>query len=240
MLRHSLIFEQVILPRHPKYWPFPLDLQLGLQEILLLEGTHLGDVLTFLQVAATLRDPHMGRVLHWGSDNSLLPRTELFRLRRRIALIAPGQVLLQKLSLRENLALYWSYHKQMTVAAVLDRYRDLLNLLDLEPYLDLKPLELSPDLLLRGVIARELVKGPELILASLDGPAWTEDNKLMFREALEDYREGENAAVFLAGRHLAYFHTMAHRLLQVGRGRFLETRLEESREQTPVTFLKLV
>lgn len=240
MLRYSLVMEQVILPDHPQDWPTPLDLQVGLKEVLLLDGVTLAEGESLLRVAATLKLPQEGTVLHWGKSFLLLPRGEVFRLRRHLALITPGQVLLQRFSLGENIALSLCYHHGSLVSQVLQRHRRLLDLLELGPYLALYPPQLPPDAYLRGLIARELVKGPELILATPEGPAWSEDSKLFFREALLDYIDNEQTAIFLAGRHLGIFQPLGHRLLQVEHGRFSETLLLDRPDRSPAAFLRLV
>lgn len=240
MLRHSLVMHEVILPGLPRDWPTPLDLELGLKEVLFLEGVGWDTAEPFLRVAATLDFPLQGEVWYWGENLLLLPRGEMFRLRRQMAYIAPDQVLLHRLTLRENIALTICYHQNVTVTQALQRHQELLDKLALTPYLALPPPELPPEVYWRGLWARELVQEPELVLACLDGPGWTMDNQSLLLEVLQDYLAGDQGAVLLAGRNLAALHSLAHRLLRLAEGRFLETCLKEPRAQSPVAFFPLV
>jgi ABC-type ATPase involved in cell division len=240
MLRYSLVIDQVSHPGLPFEWPAPLDLKLGLNEVLLLEGIEWEEGLAFWQLAATLEVPQDGEVLLWGQNWFHLPRTELFRLRKQIAYIAPGQVLLQHLNLRENIALPLCYYQDVTVSQALKGHRELLDQLGLRLFLHRMPAQLSPDVYWRGLWARELLKGPELILACLDGPGWTRENQVILQEVLEAYIARNQSAVLLGGQNLASFYPVAHRLLRPADGSFSETPLLQRRDQSPVTFFPLI
>ncbi len=232
--------HKVALPDLPPDWPSSLDLELGLDEVLLLEGVRWGEVTAFWQVAATLEKPLDGEVLHWGQSWGSLPRPELFRLRKQIAYIAPGQVLLQHLSLRENIALAISYYQGITISQALAEQGELLDSLNLRFFLDRLPAQLPPDMYWRGIWARELAKGPELVLACLDGPGWSGENQIVLQEMLETYLARNQGAFLLAGPNLGAFYSGAHRLLQPAAGGFTETILLRGRDTSPVTFFPLV
>ncbi|MEJ2673054.1 MAG: hypothetical protein P8168_12820 [Deltaproteobacteria bacterium] len=118
MLLYTLNLELVTLPDAPA-WPTPLSIAVALNEVVLIEGAHPATAAPLLEVAATLRSPVTGIVLHWDQIAETLPREELFHLRSRIAYIAPGQVLLRQLSLGENIALAPCYHQGNSAAAAL-------------------------------------------------------------------------------------------------------------------------
>ncbi len=240
MLRYSLIMHQVSLPDLHPDWPVPLDLQLGLNEVLLLEGVAWNEARAFWQVAATLAVPPQGEVLYWGKSRDELPRSELFRLRKQIAYIAPGQVLLQHLDLGANIALSRCYYQDLTVAQVLEDEGAFLDQLGLQPFLQWLPAHLPPHIYWRGIWARELVKGPELVLACLEGPGWMKKNQEVLQEVLEALIARTQSAFLLASRDLSPFYPLAHRLLRPAAGSFSETLLLHSREQSPVTFFPLV
>jgi len=154
MLRHSLIMHQVSLPDLHPDWPVPLDLELGLNEVLLLEGVGWNEARAFWQVAATLDLPAQGEVLYWGKSRDQLPRNELFQVRKQIAYIAPGQVLLQHRNLGENIALAKCYHQELTVAQVLEDQEAFLDRLGLQPFLNWMPAHLPLHIYWRGIWAR--------------------------------------------------------------------------------------
>jgi ABC-type ATPase involved in cell division len=240
MLRYCLNLRQVALPGLPPDWPLPLDLQLGLDEVLLLEGVGWNDARSFWQVAATLATPLEGEVLHWGQSRDNLTRPGLFHLRKQIAFISAGQVLLQHLNLGENITLSLCYYREITVSQALTEHEELLDKFELRPFLDWLPAQLPPHIYWRGIWARELVKVPELVLACLEGPGWMKGNQDILQEALAAYLAGSQAAFLLAGQNLSSFYPLAHRVLRPVSGSFMETHLLQNREKSPVTFFPLV
>ena len=239
MLRHSLIMHQVRLPDLTPDWPTQLNLHLGLNEVLLLEGVGWNEAMAFWQVAATLGDPLDGEVFYWGKSKYSLTRPDLFRLRKQIAYIASGQVLLQHLTLGENIILARCYHQGTTASQALEEHEDFLDKLGLKPFIQWYPAHLPPNIYWLGIWARELVKMPELVLACLDGPGWLRRNQGVLREILEDWLATNQGAFLLAGRDLSTFYPLAHRLLRPSAGSLSETQLHQSREKSPVTFFPL-
>lgn len=240
MLRYSLEMHRVQLPEQPPGWPAPLDLKLGLDEVLLVEGVTWEESAAFWPVAATLAAPLEGQVLHWGKSREDLPRTEVFRLRRQIGYIAPGQVLLQHLTLGENIALAISYYRDVSTSQVLAEQEAFLESLGLRPYLKRLPAYLPPHLYWRAVWARELAKGPELVLACLDGPGWTPVNRGALQEALRVYIARQEGAALLAGPDLTPLYHLGHRLLRPESGVFTESLMGQSWDTSPVSFFPLV
>ncbi len=206
--------NQVMLPGPPGMWPAPLDLTLELQEILLIEQVSPEESRPFLEVAAGLRPPVAGQVRHWGKNAFRLPRAERYHLRRRIACIAPGQVLLSRLTLGENIALGPCYHAGVTSRSVLAKNAGLLEQLALPPYLDLLPHQVGEEVYLRALWARELVKQPEMILAALDQTFALLSGPSQGIAFFQGYLADRGVAALLLGQSLQPFHSMAHRLLQ--------------------------
>lgn len=240
MLYHSLIMHNVVVPGLSPEWPTPIDLQLAMKEVLLLEGVGWEEGEAFWRVAATLDSPLQGEVLHWGRNITQLVRHEIFRLRRQIAYISPGQVLLQHLTLEENITLTIRYRRGRSESQALKGYQGLLERLALTPYLSWKPNRLPPDVAWRGLWAVQLIQRPELILAFLDGPGLNVVNQSILLEVLKEYIAMNQGAVFLAGLNLDAFRPVAHRLLRVEAGHFVETLLLEHLERSPVDFFPLV
>src|SRR4030042_4154832 len=187
MLRSSLILKEVVLPGPPGLWPGPLDLAVGLNEFLLIEGGEPEESEAVLGVAAALLAPLQGQVWHWGRDTARLDRDELYQLRRRIAYISPRQAFLERLTLKENLTLGPRYHQGETESQILQEYAPLLEQLALGPHLSLLPAQLPENLFYRALWARELFKGPELILATLEETQRTMSTQEMMGGLLKDY-----------------------------------------------------
>jgi ABC-type ATPase involved in cell division len=240
MLRYSLIFHQVTLPAHPPGWPAPFDLKLGLKEVLLIEGVSLAESEALLEVAATLRQPLSGQVWHWGIQTASLPRSEVYDLRRQIAFISPGQVLLHRLTLLDNIALGPCYHQGGSAPAVRRRHAALLDCLGLGPYLLKYPSQVPEAVYYRALWARELAKAPELTLAVLaDTPKIKESQKLIL-PWLENYLGEAGRAAIIMGQALKPWHHLAHRLLRLRAGRLHEERFLEHKEEPLTAFLALV
>jgi ABC-type ATPase involved in cell division len=240
MLKRCLALNQVILPAPPGMWPTPLDLILDLQEVLLIDKIGPEESTPLVEVASTLRPPVGGRVWHWDQDAYSLPREELYRLRRRIAYLAPGQVLLSRLTLGENIALGTSFQEGTSSRSVLSCYADLMERLGLQPFLPFLPHEVGEEVCIRALWARELIKQPELILAVLDEP-WDPqappDQGILL---LQDYLANRGGAALLLGRSLQNFHPLASRLLRWESGRLIPHPLSEPQGRPLTDFLPLI
>ncbi len=240
MSRYSLIFEKVTLPSPAGSWPASIDLHLGLREVLLIEGVSVEESQAFLSVAATTSYPSQGRVIHWDRDDLSLARAELYELRRLIAYIHPGQVLLHDLTVAENIGLGPAYHHGMTLSETLREHASLIEHLGLEPYLNLRPPEVPRGVYPHVVWARELVKRPELILAIVEETAEGARTHEKFFALLQDYLEKLGSPVILAGSSLTLFRPLAHRILSLVSGRILEQDFLEHRGRPLVAYLPLV
>jgi ABC-type lipoprotein export system ATPase subunit len=240
MLYHSLGIEDVILPEHPATWPAPLNLSLGLKELLLVEGMSLeeGDVL--LQLAATLLFPLKGRVWHWDQETFQLSRPELFRLRGNIAYIPARKVLIHRLTVLENITLAPHYHLSYTQDEVIAEHAKLIELLGLEPYLSYLPPQLPDDLYFRAMWARELIKESEIILAVPQETPIMRENYRQILALLHPYLTKRQGAVMLVGNSLEDFYPLAHRRLKLESGQLIEHHLQGPQDRHLIDFLNLL
>jgi len=240
MLKHCLLLNQVTPAGPPGLWPAPLDLALELQEVVLIENIGPDESAALLEVASSLKPPVAGEIRHWGLDAFSLAREELFRLRRRIAYLAPDQVLLSRLTLGENIALGTCYHFGTSSGAVLSCHAALLEQLGLMPYLPLLPQEVDEDVQLLALWARELIKQPELIVAVL-GEAWEPlETPSQGVSYLQDYLVRRGGAALILGQSLEDFYHLASRLLRWETGRLIPQPLSEHQGRPLTDFLPLV
>jgi ABC-type methionine transport system ATPase subunit len=239
MLHHALNLELITLPDAPA-WPAPFSLAVALNEVVLIEGVepHLAEPL--MEVAATLRSPVTGQVLHWGLDAETLPREDLYQLRGRMAYISHRQVLLNRLSLGENIALAPCYHTGCSESEALAPHAGLLEHLKLAAHLDQFPAQVSAAIYARAVWARELVKGPELILASLARFQATAIGAQMLLTVLKDYLARYRAAAVLLGESLEPYYPLGHHLLALEAGQLLQKPLLGPRARPLTAYLPLV
>ncbi|MDD3580077.1 MAG: hypothetical protein PHW74_03530 [Desulfobacca sp.] len=225
LIQHSLVLDQVILPEHPADWPCPLSLTLGLKEFLLLEGLDLAAAQQLLSLAATLQLAVQGRVLLWGQDVAAAARDDLYQRRRRLAYLAPGQVLLHRLTVLENITLPGRYFQQRSISEIIKDNSELLATLGLTPYFSCYPTELPADIYFRALWARAFLKDPELILAAPGAGATTPENNRLILMLLRDYREQRRGAVLLTGPGLEAFPSLADRCFRLESRGLIEIRV---------------
>jgi ABC-type lipoprotein export system ATPase subunit len=239
MLNYALNLNLVTLPLNA-VWPAPLSLSLAFNEVVLIEGAGPAVSSPLLEVAATLASPVSGNVRHWGRDATMQRREKLYRLRRRIAYISPQQVLLHLLTLAENIALGPCYYQGYSEAEALALHADLLEQLELKAHLTRYPPQVSNAIYSRAVWARELVKGPELILAVISGEFATTAGGAILANVLREYRARYGAAALLLGESLEAFYPLGHRLLLLEAGQLRKQTIIEHRARPLTAYLPLV
>lgn len=239
MLHHALNLDMVTLPGDTA-WPAPLSLAVAFNEVVLIEGAGPAVSAPLLEVAATLASPVAGHVRHWGRDVTLRRRERLYRLRRRIAYISPQQVLLHLITLEENIALGPCYYLGCSEAEALAPHADLLEQLHLKAHLTQRPPQVSAAIYARAVWARELVKGPELILAVIEGALATTAGAAMLANVLREYLAHSGAAALLLGESLEAFYPLGHQLYQLESGQLRKRTTLEHRARPLTAYLPLV
>jgi ABC-type lipoprotein export system ATPase subunit len=239
MLHHALNLDLVTLPGDSA-WPAPLSLAVAFNEVVLIEGAGLAVSSPLLEVAATLANPVAGHVRHWGRDWAMGRREKLYRLRRRIAYISPQQVLLHLISLAENIALGPCYYQGCSEAEALAPHADLLEHLELKAHLLQHPPQVSGAIYARAVWARELVKGPELILAAISGDLATTAGAAMLANVLREYLARYGAAALLLGESLEAFYPLGHQLFLLESGQLRKRTTLEHRARPLTAYLPLV
>ncbi len=239
MLNYALNLDLVTLPLNA-VWPAPLSLSLAFNEVVLIEGAGPAVSSPLLEVAATLAAPVAGNVRHWGRDAMRLRRERLYRLRRRIAYISPQQVLLHLMTLAENIALGPCYYQGCTQGEALALHADLLEQLELKAHLTRYPTQVSNAIYSRAVWARELIKGPELILAAVSGEFATTAGAAVLANVLREYRTRYGAAALLLGESLEALYPLGNRLLLLEAGQLHKQTVLEHRARPLTAYLHLV
>ena len=239
MLHHALNLDMVTLPGDTA-WPMPLSLAVAFNEVVLIEGAGPAVSAPLLEVASTLAPPIAGHVRHWGRDAATRRREKLFRLRRRIAYISPQQVLLHLITLAENIALGPCYYLGCTEGEALGPHAGMLKRLELDTHLTQTPPQVSRIIYARAVWARELVKGPELILAVISGEFATPSGAAMLAAVLREYRTRYGAAVLLLGQSLEAFYPLGHRLFLLEARQLRKQKILEHRARPLTAYLPLV
>jgi ABC-type transporter Mla maintaining outer membrane lipid asymmetry ATPase subunit MlaF len=239
MLHHALNLDTVLLPGDSPVWSAPLTLTVELDEVVLIEGVDPEEIDPLLMVVSTLEPPRAGMVRHWGKNAARLGREDLLDLRRRIACISPDQVLLHRLTLAENISLSPCYHQDITEAEALASHTALLAQLEITPYLDSYPPEVPPAIYTRALWARDLLQGPELIMAVITPDFATPEIGALLNRIIRDYRARYGAAVLLLGWSLAAFYSLGHRLFWLEEGELRPRPLLQHQARPLASYLPL-
>jgi glycerol transport system ATP-binding protein len=153
-----------------------VSLTLDKGSLTVLLGATLAGKTSLMRLMAGLDQPSQGRIISDGRDVTGWPVQ-----RRNVAMVYQQFINYPSLNVFENIASPLRVAR-LRSAEIADRVREAAKLLQLEPYLDRRPLELSGGQQQRTAIARALVKRAELVL--LDEPLANLDYKL--REELRE------------------------------------------------------
>src|ERR1700730_8710447 len=109
-----------------------------------------------LKTAIGLIRPEKGRVYLFGQDITRLQETELFPLRNRVGVLFQESALFDSLTVEENVAfpLLNQSDRRPPESDVLPRVKEALDFVDLGPFIDTYPGELSGGMRRRVGIAR--------------------------------------------------------------------------------------
>jgi glycerol transport system ATP-binding protein len=172
----TLILDKVGKKVGAETWIRDVSLTLERGSLNVLLGPTLSGKTSLMRLMAGLDAPSSGRVLVDGKDVTGSPVQ-----RRSVAMVYQQFINYPSLSVYENIASPLRVAK-LAAGEIESRVREAARLLQLEPYLDRKPLNLSGGQQQRTAIARALVKRADLVL--LDEPLANLDYKL--REELRE------------------------------------------------------
>jgi len=124
---------------------------------------------TLLKHCVGLLKPQQGSVRLFGEEISTLEDEPLYRLLQKTGVLFQNGALLNSLPLSENLAIPYQQHTQFPDSLIEHLVRSKLHLVDLEPFYDYLPSELSGGMRKRAALARAIALDPQILFA--DEPA---------------------------------------------------------------------
>ena len=121
----------------------------------------------FLLMAAGLMAPAAGTYRLFGEEMPIFEESRL-RERLRLGLVFDGGQLFNHLTVSENIALPWRYHRNLGAAGAETEVEQILALTELAPWADSTPGAIGRNWQKRAGLARALMLKPEVLL--LDNP----------------------------------------------------------------------
>jgi ABC-2 type transport system ATP-binding protein len=182
-----------------------VSFEVGRSEIVALLGPNGAGKTTTLRMLAGLIAPTSGTV---AIDGVRLTRATGGALRRRIGFLTESPGLWDRLTLRENLAVYARLYALRAANGAIDR---LIDLFDLSEHRDRRAAELSKGTRQKVALARALLHDPEILL--LDEPTSGLDPEITrsVRQLL-DVRRAKGCAILVSTHNLDEAERLADRV----------------------------
>jgi ABC-2 type transport system ATP-binding protein len=185
-----------------------VSFEVGRSEIVALLGPNGAGKTTILRMLGGLIAPTSGSVV---IDGVQLTRATGATLRRRIGFLPEAPGLWDRLTVRENLAVYANLYKLQAAERAIDW---LLDLLDLTAHQAVRAAELSKGTRQKVAIARTLLHDPQILL--LDEPTSGLDPQIAraVRRLLDD-RRGQGCTILVSTHNLDETERLADRVAVV-------------------------
>lgn len=154
----SLAFDQPILEN--------ISLSADAGETVVIVGESGTGKSTALKLILRLLIPETGRVLIDGEDITHLSFQDALKVRQKMGMVFQGAALFDSLTVFENVAYPLREHTELDDDSILERVREKLEFVDLDPddVLEKLPSELSGGMRKRVGIARGMANDPEIML----------------------------------------------------------------------------
>ena len=152
------------VPPPPAFdWPGPLDLEIPAGRTTVI-WTLPSLATPLIRLCVGLRSPAVGRVFVLGTEAGSMARFEGMRFRRRLGVAMQPGGLISNVNLRTNLMvpLLYAGVADMEQSQVL--VDDVLDAIGITRWADRRPADVPPEVRQAAIVARALVRRPELLL----------------------------------------------------------------------------
>lgn len=154
-----------VLPPPPRVgWPGPISFHVPAGSFTVIAATP-GVSMDLVRLVVGLRAPDAGVVEVLGREPGRLGRWERQRFRRRLGVgFGEPSGLVSNLTLRLNLVVPMVYSGLADASTAEQRAREIIAMLGLEAWTDTRPADLPPEVGREAVIARAVVREPDLLV----------------------------------------------------------------------------
>jgi putative ABC transport system ATP-binding protein len=198
---------------------FPLNLSLASRELTVLAGPSGSGKTTLLSIIGLVLRPSEGRILLDGREVTGLSDDAAATLRlSRFGFVFQQPLLIEGLTVRENLFLPVGIQGGRITAAIRGRAEELLNSLGLHGTGDMLPAMLSGGMKQRVSIARALIRDPAVILCDEPTSSLDAENGQVVMDILKRIAVEEGRLVVVVS-HYARVFPYADRLVKLENGR---------------------
>lgn len=152
---------------------------------------------TLIRLINMLERPTSGQVIVDGLDMTALNDKQLREARRHIGMIFQGFNLLSSATVADNIAFPLRLEGKMEEAAIAERVKELLKLVELEDKADMYPAQLSGGQKQRVGIARALANQPKILLCDEATSALDPKTTMSILKLLMELREKLNLTIVI-------------------------------------------
>lgn len=167
-----------------------------------------------LQICATLLEPSRGEMRVDGIPVPFGDEAALSGLRRKIAYVVSDAALISNLTLLQNVSLGWAYHEKKPLDDVWQEGFEMLAYFQIEGQKDLRPTDVSAEVVKRAICARELAKKPVLVLLDAFVETLSGEGQGLFTSYVDKWMKETGSCLLVASTGTAFIGEYASLITQ--------------------------
>ena len=182
---------------------------------------------TLLRCMLGLKAPTSGRIHILGTDITRASRRELYAVRKQMGVAFQGGALFSSMSVSENIQLALREHTSLDEKTMDIMTRIKLDMVNMLPYENLMPAELSGGMTKRAALARAIIMDPKLLFFDEPSSGLDPVTSAELDELIIKLRNTMNMTIVVVTHELESAFAIADRLAIRGAGHIILTRTPE-------------